>query len=136
MDMVPVEWIEKYGALFDKATDSSRPIVTGSEDGKDGSSGSIKKNKKSLYWHQQESAEKRKIEKDINRTFSVFSSAAATKRTVGLSYIMNEDRYQQSLARLLLAATAERGYVMRIRGYIDTFMFRAMAVDYSILLLH
>ena len=75
LEMVPAEWREIYGAIFDEATEGSFAVPE---------------------------SEITKIEKDVHRTFGLFSRNIPSVRITS--------RLEKSLQTVLLAASHECGY--------------------------
>lgn len=90
MDMIPPEWKEIYGALYDEA--QSFKI---------------------------DETEKGKIDKDVHRTFGLFSRHVPTARA---KLKINIAEYYESLHSVLMAASHERGYCQGINFLAAVFL--------------
>ena len=78
-EMVPQEWRDIYGALWDESQREAFPV---------------------------DERERVNIEKDVHRTFGVFTR----NRLLQIQFRLNEVEYSESLKAVLLAATHERRY--------------------------
>lgn len=110
IDLVPVEWVEIYGALYDESQHvHTDPSVVA------------------------------KISKDINRTFGLFDNNSSSKN-LGLQYrvVNNKVDYHESLMRLLVAASQrERGYCQGMNFIAALFLLtQASEKDAFILLVY
>lgn len=90
MDMVPFEWKEIYGALYDEAQSFNI-----------------------------DDTEKCKIDKDVHRTFGLFTRHIPSAR-VRLKVRMND--YYDALHKILMAASHERGYCQGINFLAAAFL--------------
>jgi hypothetical protein len=90
LEMVPREWIDIYGALFDE----SKYFVI-------------------------DPHERSKIDKDVNRTFSLFTRNA---RLLRLQFKINMSGYAKALQTVLMAASHERGYCQGVNFLAAVFL--------------
>ena len=105
--MIPEEWCKIYGALYDEATEknendlakrktevysSEETIISIETERIDDSDDAP-----TLYQKLHMSDDKKKIAKDVHRTFSVFSKYACSQDTLGKTYSKSEERFRRSL---------------------------------------
>ena len=110
LEMIPTEWREIYGALYDEATDTTGcpPDFMVSEEYADDHT-TINETwddyqalhePLTLYQKLNMSEEKKKIAKDVHRTFSVFGKYSSSKYTLGKVYSAHEERAELSRCKL------------------------------------
>jgi hypothetical protein len=90
LEMVPPEWIDIYGALYEE----SKYFVI-------------------------DPHERTKIDKDVNRTFSLFTRNA---RLLRLQFKINMNGYAKALQTVLMAASHERGYCQGVNFLAAVFL--------------
>jgi hypothetical protein len=161
LDMIPGDWQDIYGALYDDATNKSEADVIernnevyaaeetiipnfdrddGTEkDDDEGGMGQQRSQDRSqiksqnqvlpegatLYQRLHASPAKKKIAKDVHRTFSIFTQYECSKYTLGGAYEEHEERFRRALMDVLLAASEtvyERGYCQGLNFIAGNFL--------------